>query len=321
MQSAVMSYMAITDVQSKLAAQSGDVVYYREPSYGTFQTNAKPNGLLGTVSNIEMIGLLMDMDSMKFNTECKDNCLEQWRDYNQQMGAAYSAYEHLIPEQLFSTEEEPVEGISAVKALAIASQQGQRIYTFTEDNLVYLSDLTVDQGTKDEIQAQVQAGMVATVHQHPITYTGWTGVGYTIVHPETGAGSYKISGGSNGGSVVIQAAGYMAIGLGTVNGGLGAFSEVLQISKFVSFARVIGRFISGVGALVSIISALEACSEVPIAAVPAIGFMVGMMGLMAVLLASAVFLGPILIFIIQSVFSSLLSSAVTALAAYTCKDA
>ncbi|ARN74337.1 transglutaminase-like domain-containing protein [Oceanicoccus sagamiensis] len=238
MQSAVMSYMAITDVQSKLAARSGDVVYYREPSYGTFQTNAKPNGLLGTVSNIEMIGLLMDMDSMKFNTECKDNCLGKWRDYNQHMGATYSAYEHLIPEQLFSTEEEPVEGISAVKALAIASQQGQRIYTFTEDNLSYLSDLTVDQGTKDEILAQVQAGMVATVHQHPITYAGWTGTGYTIVHPETGAGSYKISGGSNGGNIVNlesvpQPLEWLLTGLGLVNKTAGVLSLLVAAYNYL----------------------------------------------------------------------------------------
>ncbi|WP_157117860.1 hypothetical protein [Oceanicoccus sagamiensis] len=147
------------------------------------------------MANVEMIGLLMDMDSMKFSTECKSNCQGKWRDFNQQMGATYSAYEHLIPEQLFSTDDDPVEGISAVKALAIAGQQGQRVYTFTQDNLSYLSDLTVDQGTKDEILAQVNNGMVATVHQHPITYAGWTGVGYTIVDPETGAGGYKISGG------------------------------------------------------------------------------------------------------------------------------
>jgi hypothetical protein len=214
MQSAVMSYMAITDVQSKIAAQSSDRVYYREPSYGTFQTNAKTNGLLGTVANVEMTGLLMDMDSMKFSTECKSNCQDQWRDFNQQMGSAYSAYEHLIPEQLFSTADDPIEGVSAVKALAIASQQGQRIYTFTQDNLGYLSDLTVDQGTKDEILAQVNAGMVATVHQHPISYAGWSGAGYTIVDPETGAGGYKISGGSDGGIVVsefVKALGFIAL--------------------------------------------------------------------------------------------------------------
>jgi hypothetical protein len=204
MQSAVMSYMAITDVQSKIAAQSSGMVYYREPSYGTFQTNAKTNGLLGTVANVEMTGLLMDMDSMKFSTECKSNCQDQWRDFNQQMGSAYSAYEHLIPEQLFSTADDPIEGVSAVKALAIASQQGQRIYTFTQDNLGYLSDLTVDQGTKDEILAQVNAGMVATVHQHPISYAGWSGAGYTIVDPETGAGGYKISGGSDGFEIIVE---------------------------------------------------------------------------------------------------------------------
>jgi hypothetical protein len=42
---------------------------------------------------------------------------------------------HLVPEQMFSTETEKAQGISAVKALAIASQQGQKIWTITPDNL------------------------------------------------------------------------------------------------------------------------------------------------------------------------------------------
>jgi len=37
-----------------------------------------------------------------------------------------------------------------------------------------------------------------TTHQADITLNGWTGSGYVILDPETGAGAYKISGGSNG---------------------------------------------------------------------------------------------------------------------------
>jgi hypothetical protein len=40
--------------------------------------------------------------------------------------------------------------------------------------------------------------MEVTVHQADITAHGWTGSGYIVLDPETGAGAYKISGGANG---------------------------------------------------------------------------------------------------------------------------
>lgn len=226
LQSAVMSYLAMTDVQSRLSAQSNDMVYYREPSYGTFQTNAKTNGILDTVANVEMTGLLMDMDSMRFSTECKSNCWGNWKSFNQNLGSTYSAFEHLIPEQLFSGDEALVEGISAVKALAVALQKGQRIYTFDENNLGYLADLTIEQAIKDEISAAVAEGRVATVHQGSINYAGWSGVGYTIVDPETGAGSYKISGGANGGEVSFED--QVGAGIGLQGAIVGEFEKLIE---------------------------------------------------------------------------------------------
>jgi hypothetical protein len=204
LQSGVISFMAMTHIQNQLSAQSSDIVYYREPSYGTFATHARINYLFGQPQNVEMTGLLMDMDRMKSSAECESNCWENWRDFNQSSGAAMSAYEHLIPEQLFSTPENSVEGISAVKALAIASSQGQRIYTIDQSNLnTALAALTFDDAAvKQEIQTQVNAGFVVTVHQDQLNYAGWSGVGYTVIDPQTGAGGYKISGGSGGGIVV-----------------------------------------------------------------------------------------------------------------------
>jgi hypothetical protein len=43
------------------------------------------------------------------------------------------------------------------------------------------------------------------VHQAPITHHGWTGEGYIILDPETGAGAYKISGGADGGWLMVLA--------------------------------------------------------------------------------------------------------------------
>ncbi len=56
--------------------------------------------------------------------------------------------EHSVPEQLFSKPENPVEGISAVKALYIANDQGIPIYTINQSNInTILPQLQLDAGT------------------------------------------------------------------------------------------------------------------------------------------------------------------------------
>ncbi len=108
-----------------------------------------------------------------------------------------SALEHQIPEQFFTNEDNPGEAVSAVKALAVAAQQGQKIYQITQANInTALPQLTIEQSVKDEIAASVAVGKEATVSQSNITVAGWTGAGYIISDPETGAGAYRISGGS-----------------------------------------------------------------------------------------------------------------------------
>jgi hypothetical protein len=73
--------------------------------------------------------------------------------------------EHLVPEQMFSTEEKPAHGISAVKALAIASTKGQKIWTIDQHNLTAaLAAITVNPDIKNDIRNAVYVGKVATVH-------------------------------------------------------------------------------------------------------------------------------------------------------------
>ncbi len=72
---------------------------------------------------------------------------------------------HLVPEQMFSTETEKAQGISAVKALAIASQQGQKIWTITNDNLnLALSRINLGADAENDIRNAVNAGKIATAH-------------------------------------------------------------------------------------------------------------------------------------------------------------
>src|SRR5690606_21153640 len=111
-----------------------------------------------------------------------------------------SAMEHLVPEQIFSTETGKAQGISAVKAIAIASAEGQKVWTIDRGNLnLALSSITVPADTKTDIRDAVNAGKVVTTHEAQINFNGWIGEGYINLDPETGGGAYMIAGGGNGG--------------------------------------------------------------------------------------------------------------------------
>lgn len=126
-----------------------------------------------------------------------------------------SAYEHLVPEKLFTDTQHPGEAVSAVKALAIANAQGQKIYRITMANInAVLPQLAIDQDVKSEIQNAVAVGKEATVSQSNITVSGWTGVGYIIEDPATGSAAYKISGGANGGALILGLLALFAIIVG-----------------------------------------------------------------------------------------------------------
>ncbi len=117
-----------------------------------------------------------------------------------QTGMLSSALEHAVPEQLFSTPANLAQGVSAVKALQIASQQGQRIYHITQANQgSILSNLHLDGLAMSEISQALATGKEVITHTDRISVPGWTGEGYILFDPVTGDGAYKIAGGGNGG--------------------------------------------------------------------------------------------------------------------------
>jgi hypothetical protein len=124
-------------------------------------------------------------------------------------GISGSALEHSVPEQLFSTSENPSEGFSAVKALKIANDQGIPIYTINKENVdLILPQLQLSQQVKDDIQNAVNAGKEVTAPKTELTYNEWTGCGYIIINLETGAGGYMVSGGQNGAAEFLWWIGY-----------------------------------------------------------------------------------------------------------------
>ena len=146
----------------------------------------------------------MDVDLSQSITANKEADNDKWQNYNQLMGIRMSMMEHAVPERLFLTEENKVEAISAVKALSLAIQQGQKIYQIKSENINSLQNLNISQSIKNEIKNAVLSGKEATVSESNIDFNGWNGVGYLIIDPSTGAGAYKISGGSDGSNIAMD---------------------------------------------------------------------------------------------------------------------
>src|SRR5690606_694950 len=88
-------------------------------------------------------------------------------------------------------------------------------------------------------------GKEVSIHQNPINYYGWSGHGYIIIDPETGAGAYKVSGGANGG-VLVDLRSILVALLAFI---VGLFSETK------------GAIIDAISTLLYVIDALLNCKE------------------------------------------------------------
>jgi len=140
-------------------------------------------------------GLAMDVDRQYSLVKALDGNTDKPKQFFLNSGSTGSALEHSVPEQLWSTTDNPAYGISAVKAIKLANDQGIPIYTINQSNIdTILPQLQIDANAKTDIRNAVNAGKEVTVSKTNITYNGWTGCGYIIIDPDTGAGAYMISG-------------------------------------------------------------------------------------------------------------------------------
>ena len=203
--SAIYAYFVINNAQDFYDSQKSNIVSYRAPSYGKFSTSLSTSYWFGTPRNVSASGLVMDIDRVFNHKVDKDNNIQNRLNYNKVVGVRYSTLEHRIPEQLFSSEGKPASGISSVKAISLASNQGQKIWTISQDNLdLAIQSINLSVDTETEIRNSVNAGNVVTTHEQTLNFNGWIGDGYTIIDPVTGAGAYKIRGGANGGATNVS---------------------------------------------------------------------------------------------------------------------
>lgn len=151
-------------------------------------------------------GYIYDIDRLGIQQVNKDNNSKLSSQFSVLMGQLDSFNEHAVPELIINGTPDSdqyakrVEGVSAVKALQLAAQAGQVIYTLKQANYSSLSGrLNHSVETLTDVRNAIFSGKEVVISESSIHYNGWSGSGYIIQDPLTGSGAYMISGGANGG--------------------------------------------------------------------------------------------------------------------------
>ncbi|MFN4291163.1 MAG: hypothetical protein ACK4E7_09835 [Permianibacter sp.] len=201
----LIGYFDITNTNADLFAQLNSVVRYRAPSYGEFFTSYDVMYFWGVPKKISLTGVMMDIDRVQDLAVARSSDLKVLANFHKKDGEALSAFEHLIPELIFKNSDESTDGVSAVKALALASANNQKIFTITLKNIATALPKTyASSEIKNEIRNAVDSGKSVIIHEKSITLGNWSGFGYQIIDDATGAGAYKISGGTDGGWKAVK---------------------------------------------------------------------------------------------------------------------
>ena len=273
----IWSWFAATESHNRLSQNQANMIENQGLSYGLFHAIAQPVYSWGVIRKVTFPGVNMDIGHVRPIGYSKDNDKNTWIAYNKLRGQYMSALEHAIPERFFNDPSKcnaegtttpvlglPVcpQGISAVKAIGIAASQGQKIYTITKEvyqnnpNIVNTNLAAHSASTRQAVQSALDIGHEVTIHESPITQSGWSGAGYTTIDPSTGAGGYMIEGGSNGGLLNWWGDGLNGTAVGLIFAlvslvaavaTVGAFGFIVLflISMFISFMNMMTLDLQG----------------------------------------------------------------------------
>ncbi len=206
-----ISYYAEYDMMDQAQAKVMGVVIARVPSEAVFSVTTNVSYMFGAATNVRAAGLKMDVQRNLELTQATDGNNNYVIQYMLASGMNSSELENGVPEQLFSTPNNPAEGISAVKAIQIANNKGIPIYTIDQSNIsTVLPQLQLSPDVISDIQDAVNAGEIVTIPKTNITYLNWTGIGYIIEDPVTGNAAYMISGDLAGGGFLVKILNYIS---------------------------------------------------------------------------------------------------------------
>lgn len=197
-------YWGQNELVASFARHLEEVVSARLPSEGIFTFDLKVASFFGAPLEVEPGALVTDVDTSVVAVAALDGKREKTIAYVAETGIAGSASESRIWDQLLN--ETPTgQGVTTIAYLEEAARRSIPVHQLSADNAAaVLPSLDLSAAVKRDIENAVAAGKVVVVPQREFVKDGFTGVGYLVLDPETGAGAYLISGGIAGGSFLLS---------------------------------------------------------------------------------------------------------------------
>jgi len=195
-----IGFFAELDLLRTITARYNSIVFSRQPAEAIAGNTLGVTYLFSIPYSTAFTGSYIDVDRDVLSVFAKDGNPNRKLCFMLAAGELSSSMENMIFEQLYSTP-----AVSAVKLIYLANQSGIATYYIDNTNIgKVLPQLEVSSDVKIDIQNAINSGNVVTIPQKNFQYYDWTGTGYIISDPNTGASAGMISGGLAGGATAIN---------------------------------------------------------------------------------------------------------------------
>lgn len=193
-------YFAEVDLYNIISAEIYGVCNTRKLSAGITGYEVQRTTRYGIITGLSAGSMYIDVDADDHAVISLTGDEKTARAYMMASGNISSLYESIVWEQLTG-----YESVSTISILRRAKEQGIELLQISKDNLeTQLAILHTDDAARQAVRSAVTSGSIVTIPAEDVTIGDWSGTGYIILDPATGAGSYMISGGLNGGEIPME---------------------------------------------------------------------------------------------------------------------
>lgn len=299
-----LAYYAQLLTLSRIVGLQGGNHYGLKSGMGTIGYEPNVETFFGIPRAISQGGVAFDIPIIMASAN-NDGDRDATRLFTLHTGYLSSALEHATPALMFASQiqgDPQPDAISAIKALQIAMEAGQRIYQITRATMgTLLPNIRHGADAMNEIRAALNAGKLVVTHTDAVTVPGWRGAGYVILDQDSWAGAFKISGGKNG-SYDKVADGLLfstAAALGYVDGKIGGLAgRSFMFSDRLTFLSKLARTSQALGGLALLVSFYQIFTNDSLSVFQKVGQMSTVLlgfGITAYVTAAAVALSPVAI--------------------------
>lgn len=185
------------DFLNEIIARMTHTLSVRLPSVGVFAAPLTVAYRFGIPSRATYRSREVDIKLSYRAAVAMDGSAEKQRRYVEQTGLVGSMLEGAVPEALFS---KPLGfGSNSATLLNLANEQGIPLHFITSANASsQMPQLNHSPEVMNDISNAIAAGYTVLIPRTSQTNGQWSGSGYIMRDPRTGAGDYRISGGLSG---------------------------------------------------------------------------------------------------------------------------